>query len=335
MSNIMDFINLRDFPAPPKVRTRRARVTTGFKDATLPPWLRTSRVDPAGLQDVPAGREPLIGWVRNQFAAAGLSWRVADWMVNLIQEGVAPDEAEARLYDHPEFRVRFKPIFDRRAAGQPSITPAEILAWERNVSSMMTAAGMPRQFYDHWTDFQPLITAGWNPQQVGARIEEAFIRVQQSPRPVREAFTELFGPSGDVALAAFTLDPTKALPALQREVATAEVAGAGTTFGFNLNRRQATEIAEAGFDFGTALERFQGLEEIDPLLRETVGETARGEDITFDEGAAAVFGLQGAGEAVSQIRRREEERQAEFSGGGGAQGAPTTGARGLGRERQG
>lgn len=337
MSNVMDWLGIDNFPEAPKIGADPVKPKVGMAKPQVDPWLQNVFAGDIGRQSVPAGGSPLgpLGTMRGIMARANLSWKFADWVTHLVQEGLTPNEIEVRMEDHPEYRARFKPMFDRRDRNQPHTSPAEILNFERTAMEMMDAANMPATMYDHYTDFQDMISAGWSPEQLGQRINEGYLRVQTSPRPVREKFTEFFGPDGDAAMAAIFINPDIALPALQKQVAAAEVAGAGLTFGFPIKRRKATEIAEAGFDYGSSMERFAGLEEMSPLMSETMGEAqGRGaQDITFDEGAAAVFGLEGAGAASRSLREREEGRQAEFAGGGGAMGSPTSGARGLGSAR--
>lgn len=272
-------------------------------------------------------------YVRDLFQNYGLPRSLADWAYNVLVEGASGTEMVQRMYDRPEFRERFKAMFEyrKRNPNLPAISPSEVLAFEREGAQLMRSAGMPPQFYDHWSDFVAPISSGMSMAELAERVEGSFQRVTAAPRGVREAFTSFFGPSGDAALAAFFLDPTKALPALRIQVRAAEAAGAGFNFGFTLGRDRAIEVAEAGYDFGSAQDRFANLFQVAPLFQETVGEAATGIDLQAeDEGVEALFGLAGAGESTTAIERRRDERTAAFGGSGGAQGSVQSGARGLG-----
>jgi hypothetical protein len=206
-----------------------------------------------------------------------------------------------------------------------------VLAYERAGTQLMRSAGMPPSFYDHPDDFVGLQVNDVGMAELGERVNQGFERVISAPREVREAFTSFFGPSGDAALASMFLDPTKALPALRQQVGAAEVAGAGFSFGFRLDRNRSMDIAARGFDYQSATERFTNLVQTQPLFNETISET---KDLQVEEeGAQAVFGLAGAGEALTAIERRGQERAAAFEGGGGAQGSVSSGARGLGSSK--
>lgn len=272
-------------------------------------------------------------YIRTLFKNHSLPRSLADWAYRVLVEGASGAEMVQRMYDRPEFRERFKGLFEyqRLHPDWPAISPAEILAFEREAAQRMRAAGMPPQFYDHWSDFVPIIASGQSMAEFAERIEDGFQRVATAPRGVRDAFASFFGPSGDAALAAVFLDPNKALPALRLQVRAAEAAGAGFNFGFTLGRDRALEVAEAGYDFQSAQDRFANLFQIAPLFQETAGESAAGIELEAeDEGVEAAFGVGEAGEATRAIEQRRNQRVAALSGSGGAQGSISTGARGLG-----
>ncbi len=278
------------------------------------------------------GERDVKAYIRTLFTNYGLPASLADWAYDVLVQGASGAEMVQRMYDRPEFKERFKALFEyrKRNPNLPAIGPGEILAYEREASALMRASGMPPAFYDHWSDFVEPIASGMSMQELSERVQGGFERVANAPRGVREAFTSFFGPSGDAALAAVFIDPERALPALRTQVRAAEAAGAGFTFGFTLGRERAIEIAESGYDYGAAQDRFANLFEIAPLFSETVGEAKTGPDLeAAEEGVEAVFGLTGGGDSMRALERRREERVAAFSGGGGAQGTSQLGARGL------
>jgi len=276
-------------------------------------------------------------YIRGLFTRNDLPRSLADWAYGVLVEGASGTEMVQRMYDRPEFKTRFAGLFEyeKKFPDAPAISPAEVLAYEREGMQIFHAAGMPPQFYDHWSDFVPQISSGRSMAELAEVVQEGFMRVTSSPRTVRDAFASFFGPSGDAALAAFFIDPKKAVPALRQQVAAAEVAGAGFNFGFTLGRETALEIGGAGYDFQSSQDRFANLLQMRPVFQETVGEGVVGEDLgELDEGVDAVFGTEGAGAATQAIERRVEERTAAFGGGGGAMGSLQSGARGLGSARQ-
>lgn len=274
-------------------------------------------------------REDALKYLTDIFVRNGMPASLAKWAYDTIVEGASGTELAQRMYNRPEFRERMKPIFElqRLYPGMPAISPQDVLEYERRGADLMRSAGFPPQFYDHYTDFQPLMIGRVSMDELASRINDGFARVAQGPRAVRDAFANMFGPSGDSALAATYLDPAKAWPALRMQAQAAGVAGAGFNFGFTLGKDRAMEAAAAGYDFDSSADRWASLLQSRPLFTETINEDT---DLQAeDQGVATVFGLQGAGEAGTALERRRQERTAAFGGGGGAAGSTAAGARGL------
>lgn len=300
------------------------------------PNIRTGRVRGQGTSSQVLGRNrgDVLRYLVDMFVRNGMSPSLAKWAYDTIVEGASGTELVQRMYNRQEFRERFRPIFtlQKQYPGRPALSPQEILEWERNAQGLMQAAGFPPQFYDHWSDFQPQIESGRSFAEFADVVNEGFAKVANAPRGVREAFTNFFGPSGDVALAAYYLDPTKAKNALLLQTQAAGVAGTGFNFGFTLGKNRALEAARSGFDASNSADRWASLLQSRPLFRELMGES---EDLVAeDQGVAAVFGLEGAGSALTQVEERRQAREAAFSGGGGPAGSERTGAKGLGSANQ-
>lgn len=296
------------------------------------PNISTGRVRGQGTSSQVLGRArtDALKYLVDMFVRNGMSPDLARWAYDTIVEGASGTELVQRMYNRPEFRERFRPIFtlQKKYPGRPALSPQEILEWEKNAQGLMQAAGMPPQFYDHWTDFQPQIESGRSFNEFADVVNEGFARVAAAPRGVREAFANFFGPSGDAALAAYYLDPAKAKQALLLQTQAAGVAGTGFNFGFTLGKNRALEAARSGFGMDNASDRWASLVQTRPLFNELMGER---ENLTAeDQGVAAIFGLEGAGDALQTLERRRAEREAAFSGGGGPAGSERSGAVGLG-----
>lgn len=301
---------------------------------SVPPEIKTKDLKPRSAK---VTQRDVRAYIADLFKRNGLPRSLANWAYGVLVEGASGTEMVQRMFQRPEFRSRFRALFEfqRNFPDAPAISPADVLNYEAEAIARMRAAGFPPGFYDNFEDFIPIIAGGVSMSELAVRIEDGFERVNTAPRGVREAFANFFGPSGDAALAAFFVDRDRALPALRRQVRAAEVAGAGFNFGFTLTRGTALEIADAGFDFQGSQDRFANLAQQAPLFQETVGEGQIGEDLgELEEGVEAVFGLEGAGEALRATNRRRQQRTAAFEGSGGAIGSPQTGAAGLGSARQ-
>src|SRR5690606_5955674 len=150
------------------------------------PDIRTARQ--AGV-DTGMRRRDVRLYIRQLFQNYGLPRSLADWAYNVLVEGASGSELIQRMYERPEFRERFRALFEyqRLNPNLPAISPADVLEYERQAAAIMRAAGMPPQFYDHWSDFVDLIARGVSLQELAERVQEGFERVATAPRAVREA----------------------------------------------------------------------------------------------------------------------------------------------------
>lgn len=251
-----------------------------------------------------------IGLVLSRYGLESLS----SWAIDQIQNyNITSAELIIKLYDRPEFKARFPALDQLRAAGMPPITPEEYMQYERTAQGMMRASGLPEGFYDQLTDFTDLIGRGVSTAELGARLQQGFQRVLTAPIEVRARYAQLFGANGDSALAAHFLDPDKALPILEQQVSTAEIAGFGDIFGIGIGQATAERLAAMGYDGRTATPGFQQVNQQNALFTESITETT---DLRAEvEGVDAAFGLNQ--DTADTIERRRLGRVASLSGGGG------------------
>ncbi len=243
------------------------------------------------------------------------------WLWNQIQSGIDTDtELMPRLEQTDVYRDRFSVIVEqqrRAAAGEPVtvMTPGDVLDYERQARQLMSAAGMPKWFYDEPKDFSKLMLADISPKELQDRIGQAYDYVLSAPPEVRAAFTDFYGVGkGDAALAAWALDPERTVRDIGKATRTAYAAGMATRFDIGIDRATAERIAdlpltEEGISSG--LQQVAGQES---LFEEGIGEAA---DITVGDGIEAVF--ENDPEANKKLARRVGERRSiERSNTGGA-----------------
>jgi hypothetical protein len=237
-----------------------------------------------------------------------------------IRGGMTWDEAQLALYDRSTdagkiFDQRFPGIRIRQEKGLSPISPAEYVNYEDNATQYMRAAGLPQGFYDNKADFTDLISNDVSLNELNTRVTQGYAQVATAPPEVRDAFNHFFGAQGDSALAAFFLDPDKALPALEKQVDIAKIGGAGIGAGLNFGLDRATQITDAGVSDTQARQAFANIHSMDSLFTNTISET--GSLTAEKQGVDAALGLD-QGQARQQIQRRLDERTAAFNGGGGA-----------------
>ena len=235
---------------------------------------------------------------------------LADWAWEQIVDGNSPEMVMQQLRNRSEFKNRFKGMAIRDEKGLPAISPAEYIQYERQAYQLMRAANLPAGFYDERDDFAELIGKDVSPSELNQRIQNGYLKVTQAPDSVRAQFADWFGRSGDSALAAYFMDPDRALPLLERQAAMAEFGGYGRNFGFNVNINYAEEAARRGIDAGTAQQGFASLAGEASYYNETISENT---DLVAErEGIASTFAFDST--SAGLVRGRKERRAAEFGG---------------------
>lgn len=240
------------------------------------------------------------------------------WAMDMLRQGRSEHEILQLMRDPDNpggkaFRDRFPAIFAREEAGLPPLSPGEYVQYEQEARRLMRESGLPAGFYDDPSDFTNLLAQDVSLRELSQRVELGFERVMQAPAEVRDEFARMFGAEGDQALAALFLDPDAALPALERQVAMAEMAGAGSVFGFGVGRGTAEELARFGFSFDQALTSFRQAAQLRPLSNELTFERF---DVTEGDLVGGSFGIDA--NSIESIRKRQEGRVAPFQSGDSA-----------------
>lgn len=233
----------------------------------------------------------------------------------------------------PEFQQRFPVIAQARqrdASGQMGAvpTPAQVLAYEREVGQQLRLAGLPSFMYEDRNYVQNLMANDLSADEVEARLGQAWTLVRNSDPAVLNQFTEFFGIQGDAAMAAFFLDPDRTLASIDRVARTAYTAGMGDTLGINLSREVADRIAGLPTTAGGIWQDLTAAARFDVpggVLDEGFTETL---DLSMDDVIDSTFF--GDGEAANAIERRILERQANSRSSMGGAAITQRGAVGVG-----
>lgn len=240
---------------------------------------------------------------------------MTSWVEAQIKNSASDDEIMIKLYDHETFKARFPARELMTANGFAPMSPAEYIDYENNAISIMRAAGLPSSFYDSPGDFTNLIANNISPVELRDRVNEVYVRAVMAPDAVKARFASWYGVNGEAAYAAMILDPDTALPLLERQLTTAEIAGTGDIFGTNIDQQRADRLAALGFNGGSSMRGFQQVADQGALFDESITES---QDLKAEEeGVDAAFGLDA--DAKSTIERRRGSRVGNLSGGGGLQ----------------
>lgn len=215
--------------------------------ARTAPW---SATDPPRRTSAPpiqvgsggtADQRDALAFIKNVLGEFGLE-DLASWAWDQIINGVGSEELLINLRETSQYQARFPAMRERATKGLPGISERDYIDYETNVRQMMMEAGLPPGFYDQASDFKDFLVKDVSIREVQERIVEGYRRVGEAPAEVRAAFGTYFGPASDAALAAFFLDPDRALPLLEDQVRTAEAGGYGQRFGFALDEEWASRL---------------------------------------------------------------------------------------------
>lgn len=236
----------------------------------------------------------------------------------IVSKGYTDDtEIQQALDENADWRERFAPMYEQRELakqGKPVqiMTPAEIRAYEMQGANLMRSANMPPDLYNDYKDFQQLMVRGVSMQQLEKATTESWNRVANAAPEVRNYFAEAFGPSGDSALASFFLDNAQFDQKLDQMSRTASIGGTARSLGVNLGVGTSTDLAKMGLEGESARQGLLNVASMKNLFNENFNEQ---QDLTSEQGARAVFGLD-AQDAL-RIQQRRDQRTAAFAGGGG------------------
>lgn len=283
-----------------------------------------SRIGDKQAQNVLAENEELMqGDARAQVLGFLQRYGLEDligFVDDMIKGKASLDMIKIKLKEHPRWKERFAGNEMRIAAGMRELAPSEYVEWEEQIAGLFRAAELPSGFYDGPSDFAEFIGKGISPQLVADRVNRGVRQVVQADPAVRREFARLLGSSaaGDSALLSLALDPDRATSVVEN----AFLRGSLNVKKPGLAGRSddiASQQQQRGLSIEQALtEQDAGLAKLtmlEPLLTETISERT---DLSEQrEGADVAFGLD-QGESLKSLDRRRQERDAAFSGGGGA-----------------
>lgn len=242
--------------------------------------------------------------LRSALAQWGLD-SIADQVWGNLTESSSADEIVTKIRESDAYKQRFAGNLDRQRQGYTPLSEAEYLAYETQARQLMRANGLPAGFYDQPDDFVRLIGQDVSLNELSSRVTAAKNFAGDTPEAKAEA-ARLYGIT-DGQLAAYVLDPERALPLIQRQIDAARAAGAAQRVGFDqLSATQAERVASLTDNPTAALGQMAGLGE---LRGGILGESDQSR-LTTDQLIAG--GLEGNVAVQQQLSRRQRARQARY-----------------------
>lgn len=242
---------------------------------------------------------------------------LADWAWRRYLETGDAEQVMVELRSQQAFKDRF-PAYEELAKRGRALSPAEYVAYEQTVYSLLQSFGIDDGLYNTPDTVTRLLLNDVSASEFSERLAINAEASITAPDEVRDALQDMYG-VGAGGMLAYYLDPDNALPKLQQQYAAAQIAGAAAERQFSMDRQQAERLATLGYTYEQARQAAQQGAAAGGL---SVGSHA----VSYDDLLNAGLGDVGA---RSRVERAIASRTAAVSGGGSAA-SEQSGVSGLG-----
>lgn len=196
--------------------------------------------------------------------------------------GYGPDQIDLimpHLENTQAFKTRFPGYHKRISNGYNAISIGQYLELENAYHRTLQEAGLPAGFYDDPADFGNWIANNVSVEEVSTRVQVATNLAQQLDPTMRQLMGQFYGlGTGDIA--AYFLDQKRALPVIERQFKTAQIATAAARSGLSVTGPQRFEdLLDRGVTAEAAAANYSTVRQ----LRDTVGQVASIYGQTFDQ----------------------------------------------------
>ena len=175
-----------------------------------------------------------------QYGLGSLAHKIYEY----TKSGYGADTISILLQDTPEYKRRFAANEARTKAGLAVLSPAEYISTESSYRQVMRQSGLPEGFYDSAADFAKFLATDVSPTELQGRVDLATQATTLASPAYKKALGQMGLGQGE--LAAYFLDPDRALPILQKSAAAAAVGAEALQRGMAFDQQYATELATAG-----------------------------------------------------------------------------------------
>jgi hypothetical protein len=259
------------------------------------------------------------------FNAYGLGGEIASAIAGLVKKGYGADTISLIAQDPTSqdpvavaYRTRFAGNAGRVAKGLAPLSPAEYLATENTYATLARQAGLPAGFYDNKDAWASLISNDVSASEVQSRVNLAKDVLINTDPSYLQQMQNYYGLDQSHALA-HLLDPTAALPVIQKQVDAVKFGAAAARQGLGIDAATAAQYAGLGTTETQANQGFQNIANVLPTAQELA---ARYNPSTAgQQGAnlvASTFGGTNAAQAAAELKRLQQAEVSQFSGSSGA-----------------
>ena len=273
-----------------------------------------------------AGTGTSKGDFTTALSAIGIPLDLADELWGWAQEKVLDPTYDLAnitldLQQTNAFKQRFPAIDMMRSAEVTPVSPSDYIDFETSVKKLLTKYNIEGQSLNFDGLITNLLVNTVGEVEVENRLNSAMRVLGNVPTEVTDMYYEWFGEDvGMSNLMKTFLDPNDewggSWQEIQDEVATAEVGGwarmrLNLDTSMDIREESARAIAQQNLTQREIWAKLDNLQTKSALFAEKIGE----EDLSIEkEGIEQMFGVDDS----ESVEQREEERRAEFAGGGGA-----------------
>lgn len=281
------------------------------------PAAPASTTPPAGTGTVtdangnPISTQDATALITSELTSWGFGQDAVNWVTGEIQSNKGVDQILSDLRSQPFY---VNSIFGqtnaaRQAKGLGDMTEAQILAYQDYAVGDLSQAGIPQGFLTQ-QELVSLMAGDVSTAELDARVTQGFVDASKADTDTKSVLANDYGV--DIGnLAAYYLDPTKALPLLQQQFAAAQVGGAALRTGYgSLSADTLNQLAAQGITPDAAQTGFSDLAKQSPLFQPLPGSAQPG--ISQQVQLAAEFGGNAEDEAL--IKQAGDQRTAAFAG---------------------
>lgn len=237
---------------------------------------------------------------------------LAGVLQGLIADGIT-DQASLMLalQATQEWKTRFAGNEMLRQNGLGVLSVAEYLAVERSYAQILKNYGLPKGFYDDPSDFAKWIGNSVSANELQQRAQiYSDLSMREDPA-IRDQLKSMGLTEGDIM--AYTMDPSRAAPLIQRQYQTALIGGAARRAGVvgdntYLDRLAGLGVTEqqAGQGYGFIGENLSTLTSLGEIYNTEFGQRDLESEV-----------FENSGDAAKKRKRLASQERANFSGSSG------------------
>jgi len=270
------------------------------------------------VNPIDAATKDAYALMEAQFSQWGIP-EAATFFQQQMQNNIGPNEALVLLRNQPFYQARFAGNTARLAAGMNALKEADYIALENQYSNLFTSYGV--QNLATKEQFATLIGSDIAPTELNTRLDLAVTQVQQADPTVMSTLKQFYPNISTSNLVSYFLAPDETLPALQRQVQTADVGAAAIQAGLTTSQSSAAALAAYGVTYSQAQAGYGKIAEVLPASQKLSAIYGAQTGINYNQAEGEAQYLENSGAAALEQQKLKDLEGAQFSGKSGIVGA--------------